>query len=569
MLWLDYKEIGVFLSSYKFLDGKSRLLLLDTKNIIKNDIGKIGFAPVSENHQGLYCLVGDQQKINAQAISDFLGEKILSISTTQEEVFKRFAIEIERKYKTTLSSIVRKSHYYGMNSDGFEVYVSLLPVGRYYKDKDGRIISQFSEEGRKQLPHQFLFVDELKSNLLPCAMGFVREMMEKRQVKRWQDVENFSKVIFNTKTPNNNQLFELQEAIETAYAQYFNEHAQGIGDNAFQLAKRIYLHSPTFKVRTSKSISLQQYSTPIPLSLIAQRLLLGTDKLPDGVTILEPTAGNGSLVNAIPENVRICAVEIDPFRAKNLASGNSRIEVASYDSTSAAFQSIFDVKDGFDYTIANPPFGAMKEDVRFDKLARVTKIDHLITLRTLAARKDQGRSVFILGADSNKSNGEIRGGSTFLMNYLHDHYELLGEVELDGRLYAKQGSNYNVRLIVVGNRRTKPLQEGYSKEKLQIISDYDELSAWSEKIIQSYPLNLQDNLLSLDKEEITIDASPLVSEKTAKVRNEQGQEQVPKETAFTNSRNEYQSPYIPASKVSESSTMIPINMASSTLLCIK
>ena len=50
--------------------------------------------------------------------------------------------------------------------------------------------------------------------------------------------------------------------------------------------------------------------------------------------------------------------------------------------------------------------------------------------------------------------GHIMGGSKYFFNWLADHYEIEGAVEVDGRLYEKMGASAPVRLITVGRRRT-------------------------------------------------------------------------------------------------------------------
>lgn len=92
-----------------------------------------------------------------------------------------------------------------------------------------------------------------------------------------------------------------------------------------------------------------------------------------------------------------------------------------------------ELPEGFDYTITNPPFGAMERDRSFDKLPRVRRVDHFIALKTLEARKS-GRSVLILGGDEIRNPGAVSGGSKAFMEYVYDHYNVLGAVELDGRM---------------------------------------------------------------------------------------------------------------------------------------
>src|SRR5690606_35242598 len=134
-------------------------------------------------------------------------------------------------------------------------------------------------------------------------------------------------------------------------------------------------------------------------------------------------------------------------------------------------------------------FGQMDQPQAFDKIPSVRRQDHFIALRTLAARKDRGRSVLILGADSSQSDGTIKGGAAHFLNYVYDHYQVHGLVEVDGRMYSRHGSGYNVRMLVVGDRRPEPAVPGEVQvpTKLNILTSYDELWQWGERVLETYP----------------------------------------------------------------------------------
>lgn len=108
--------------------------------------------------------------------------------------------------------------------------------------------------------------------------------------------------------------------------------------------------------------SLQFYPTPEPLA----RDLVAALKLRNGSTVLEPSAGVGSLIRQIgAEAGRIVAVEIDGHNAaelRKIAADDSRVEVVEGDFLAFAAKTT----TRFDAVVMNPPFagGADIEHVR-------------------------------------------------------------------------------------------------------------------------------------------------------------------------------------------------------------
>ncbi|MDB6011083.1 MAG: hypothetical protein JWL65_3333, partial [Gammaproteobacteria bacterium] len=320
--------------------------------------------------------------------------------------------------------------------------------------------------------------DELRQ----CAEGLVLEVLEGKKMAA-PDLVRFGRAVFG-REPTTPETYRLQEACESAANRVFARRAQSPDESAIQVATTLYYGLPTPRVRTAESVALQQYSTPLPMSVVAQRLLVGHDDLRDK-TVLEPAGGHGALLNLLPAGMKLCAMELDRKRLAVLAE-NPRVRAELGDATEAPLRAVFGEPSGFDYVIANPPFGGMAAPQAFDRLPAVRRIDHYIALRALQARKDSGRAVLILGADSARSDGTVEGSAKAFLNYLYDHYEVAGCVELDGRLYGRLGAAYNVRLIVVGDKRPQP-QTSQVPEKLPILTTYGELWQWAGQVIEVYP----------------------------------------------------------------------------------
>lgn len=216
----------------------------------------------------------------------------------------------------------------------------------------------------------------------------------------------------------------------------------------------LYGRQPKLSTRTSTSIQNQAYSTPAPLAYLASRIA--------GITkdtfVYEPTAGNGMLLlEAGPKNTH--AVELNEDRARQLAKlGFSPvIGDAMWPSNAPDHQQ--------DVVIANPPFGVLKGEkgmpIRFNvdtpgQSNFVTnEIDHAIAMTALKRLKADGRAVLILGGISKQLQGEARAKAyegaakrDFFFR-LYKRYNVTDHFTVAGELYAKQGAEWPVDVIVI------------------------------------------------------------------------------------------------------------------------
>ena len=267
--------------------------------------------------------------------------------------------------------------------------------------------------------------------------------------------------------------------------------------SAFTKLVKLYNKQINISLRTSKSILLQQYSTPAPISFIAssyiqkeqsfgsvkkgrfsknhfthtpdKQELLNTDE----PIYLEPSAGNGLLTIALPYDQTIVN-EIDEVRNCNLESQSYRY-VFKADATIP----FINFHKKFDGIVTNPPFGTLPEKVSYDTID-IKNLDFLMTLRALDTMKDNGKAAIIIGAHTAwDAKGRIqKGKNREFLNYLYQHYNVEDIILINGReLYRKQGTAFNTRLILINGRKTTPI--GYAPvrtdELAKIESDFMEL----------------------------------------------------------------------------------------------
>ena len=238
----------------------------------------------------------------------------------------------------------------------------------------------------------------------------------------------------------------LQELVEDGLVRAAREVVKRHGSDSketYDLICKLYEMQPTIAARSSNRIKMQQYSTPLPMAWNAVRFAMTGKK--DG-KVLEPTAGNGMLVFAIPAG-QVHANELDGTRLANLRE-QGFAQVTQQDATEP-----FEGGKQYDAVVANPPFGK-REAVDYDgKL--ISGLDPQITLNALASMKDDGRAAIIIGGNMEyASNGGLKSMKPFF-TYLYDHYNVKGVVDMDGSLYAKQGTTYPTRMILIDGRRSE------------------------------------------------------------------------------------------------------------------
>lgn len=414
--------------------------------------------------------------------------------------------------------------------------------GRYIALPDG----SFEHEGKVHGGGKFLR-GTTPDDLALCAEAFVREIVGGRNM-RPADLRRFAGIVSDLpadeveKTP---RLREVQEAIEAAQVRHVRLTSLLYGHvnprGTFDTALRLLEGQPQMVARTSSSVMLQQYSTPMPLAVAVQRIVGETA----GRTVLEPTIGNGALVSTLDAQ-RIVGVDLDRARLGNVERGRPDVHAEQADATLVDFTRFNDGK-AFDQVICNPPFGKLDKPIDFRGL-RVTRLDHHVLLRSLEARKDDGIGVFIIGADSymDTKAGKVSGGSRYLFNWLADNYRV-DVVEVPGSVFAKQGATFPIRLVAIGKRGPGGEQV---PDEIPLLTDQDEIYDWCELMRAKY---------AGDMALIAAGDAPLVVPDETPSLEEQSRDNI-----SDAQENSYQSPYPARSQIGEATAMIPRNLLTPT-----
>ncbi len=497
MQWVDLSAIGLCMGSWAHPTDPAKslpLAMVDSTGQHDAAIRSLGFRPmVGIKASGIYVRP-EKTLTSAMLINAFGRENVRFVKGPERHFHDEFQRKFRERSNLNATAMLSQSRAIGLNHKREVVFEA--PLGRYViRDVGGRksVVSEEEQGGA-----DFLRVDT-REDLRQVASGFVSRITVRNEQLRRENVQALMEISNRGQfTPR-----DYQEAIEIELNVLLKGELQSAGQAAsadplaaYDVAEKIYRGMPDLRERTPNSVANQQYSTPAPMSAIAQAVLTRGEPTA-GRTFLDPTIGNASLYSTIagertpgtPD--RLFGVEIDPVRVD--AAMAIADAVALGDATTVDFRAEFNQPEGFDYVIANPPFGSMDTRVEVSLPAgsavdsmQIRRLDHFLLLKSLHARKDIGRAVFITGADNVMKPGEILGASKHLLAYLYDHYAVESVVDVSGDLYKKQGAAYPLRIYVVGARRPEPI-EAEIPGQLPIIRSYEGLRAWAVKLLAQAP----------------------------------------------------------------------------------
>lgn len=262
---------------------------------------------------------------------------------------------------------------------------------------------------------------------------------------------------------------DLQELVETAVVGMARRYASSKAmsdDVKFAKIKLLYNRQPSLNQRDSERVMKQQYSTPAPYAYLADVYVKGNGK--DIKSALEPSAGNGMLTIGLPKDA-VHVNDIDAQRLENLRRQGFK-NVTSQDGTQP-----FADKD-VDVVVTNPPFGSATPK-EYDGY-KISSLEGQMAINALDSMKDDGRAAIIIGGKTEYAkNGSLNPKDKAFLGYLYSHYNVEDVINVDGGLYAKQGTSYPTRIILINGRRLDenafpPVKD---KARAETVKDYDEL----------------------------------------------------------------------------------------------
>lgn len=265
---------------------------------------------------------------------------------------------------------------------------------------------------------------------------------------------------------------DLQELVETAVVGMARRYASSKAmsdDVKFAKIKLLYNRQPSLNQRDSERVMKQQYSTPAPYAYLANMYVKGNGKVIESA--LEPSAGNGMLTIGLPMD-KVHVNDIDAQRLANLRRQGFK-NVTSQDGTQP-----FADKD-VDVVVTNPPFGSATPK-EYDGY-KISSLEGQMAINALDSMKDDGRAAIIIGGKTEYAkNGSLNPKDKAFLGYLYSHYNVEDVINVDGSLYAKQGTTFPTRIILINGRRNydpehKVFPPVEKDARAETVKDYDEL----------------------------------------------------------------------------------------------
>lgn len=427
-------------------------------NDLWNDLLKAGREDLSASFIGLNArqLEVLPKLVSAMAENAYLRIKrgMHNLEDVVKEMRKEFAPAAQVFKKEDVDAIYEQM----MNiryRDG-EQRMSLKEWADYYeksspKHKEELVGDSKEAEERKQAEKKF--IDAVK---LQLAFGRkIKSIIELRKIAERHGLKDIKDT-------------DLQELAEVAIVMKARGIASSESTNdavKFERIKKLYENQPSLNQRDSERVMKQQYSTPAPYAFLADMYVKAGMEVKSA---LEPSAGNGMLTIGLPKDA-VHVNDIDAQRLANLQRQGFK-NVTSQDGTQP-----FADKD-VDVVVTNPPFGsATPRD--YDGY-KISSLEGQMAINALESMKDNGRAAIIIGGKTEYAkNGSLNPKDKALLGYLYSHYNVEDVINVDGSLYAKQGTTFPTRIILINGRRFDenaypPVKD---KARAEAVKSYDEL----------------------------------------------------------------------------------------------
>lgn len=230
----------------------------------------------------------------------------------------------------------------------------------------------------------------------------------------------------------------------------------------------MYNMQPLLNARDSTRFERQQYSTPTPFGYVMGQFVKGGKTVE---SVLEPSAGNGALTIAFPANT-VHVNDIDERRLENLRT-LGYAQVTNQDA-------LIPFEGSVDAVLTNPPFGSTTAKEFDDGQIKISSLEGLMAINALESMKDNGRAAIVIGGNTSyRDNGAMQSKDMKLFAYLYSHYNVVDVINLNGDMYKRNGTKYDVRIILINGRKTGPFKliapPVKSKARAEQINSFEEL----------------------------------------------------------------------------------------------
>lgn len=265
---------------------------------------------------------------------------------------------------------------------------------------------------------------------------------------------------------------DLQELVERAMTILTRTAAkawQADPRKGYERVVAYYNMQPSLNARDSERLIKQQYSTPTPFGYVMGQFVNAKN---DVKSVLEPSAGNGALTIMFDPTI-VHVNDIDQRRLENLRT-------LGYDTVTAQNGLLPFEGEKVDGVLTNPPFGSVTEKI-YDGIFRISSLEGQMAINALDSMKDGGRAAIIIGGNTSyRTNGSMNPKDAAFFGYLYSHYNVVDVININGKaLYARNGTGYDVRMILIDGRKTGEFTRVFppvkSKARAEQVTTFDEL----------------------------------------------------------------------------------------------
>lgn len=266
---------------------------------------------------------------------------------------------------------------------------------------------------------------------------------------------------------------DMQELVELAMTnetrnvalKYINSGKQKFG---YDLILSMYNVQPLLNARDSTRFERQQYSTPTPFGYVMGQFVNSGKKVG---SVLEPSAGNGALTITFPAGI-VHVNDIDERRVENLRTlGYGKVTTQD---------ALIPFDEKVDAVVTNPPFGTTTAKEFDGGKLKISSLEGLMAINALDSMKYDGRAAIVIGGNTSyRDNGAMQSKDMKLFAYLYSHYNVVDVINLDGDMYKRNGTKYDVRIILINGRKTGPFKltapPVRKKARAEQVKTFDEL----------------------------------------------------------------------------------------------
>lgn len=286
-------------------------------------------------------------------------------------------------------------------------------------------------------------------------------------------MKDVKKILEGYSTLSDMSATDMQELVELAMTnetrnvalKYINSGKQKFG---YDLILAMYNVQPLLNARDSTRFERQQYSTPTPFGYVMGQFVQSGKTIE---SVLEPSAGNGALTITFPSAI-VHVNDIDERRLENLRTlGYGK--VTNQDA-------LVPFSGEVDAVLTNPPFGSTTAREFDEGQIKISSLEGLMAINALESMKDNGRAAIVIGGNTSyRDNGAMQSKDMRLFAYLYSHYNVVDVINLNGDMYKRNGTKYDVRIILINGRKkgtfkliAPPVK---SKARAEQVNSFEEL----------------------------------------------------------------------------------------------